>query len=399
MRIVLLTHYYPPEAGAPQTRISALAAGLVRRGWDVTVHTGFPHYPVGRVLAPYCNRPVLRELGAGGERIVRSAIYATPNHGFARRLLNHASLCASALATSPASGPADAVVVESPPLFLGAAGATYAAIKRAALVVNVADRWPASAVELGMLHDARAIAAAEWLERRIYRRAAAITVPTRSLERALATEAPGRVWCLAPAVDLARFASLTAVRDRGGPLRVLYAGTVGLAHGIDTLLAAARTAGPDVVHVTIAGGGAEASRPTGSLPENVRTLGIVAPEQVPSLYENADAGVVLLRDRAIFAGALPTKLLEGMAAGRPMVVSARGEAADLVAGTGAGLAVAPEDPVELARAFRVLADDRGLRERLGAAGRTAAAGFDRDSSVEAWASLLERVVQAQGTRL
>jgi glycosyltransferase involved in cell wall biosynthesis len=399
MRVVFLTHYYPPEAGAPQARISALAAGLVHHGWDVAVHTGFPHYPAGRVLAPYRNRPLMRERGAGGEQIVRSAIYATPNLGFTRRLLNHVSLCASALATAPASGRADVVVVESPPLFLAAAGVAYAAAKRAPLVVNVADRWPASAVELGMLRDARAVAAAEWLERRIYRHAAAVAVPTRALERDIAGEAPGRVHRLAPAVDLARFAPVPPVREDGGPLRVLYAGTVGLAHGIDTLVAAARLAGPDVVQVAIAGGGAEAERLTGALPANVRALGIVPPGRVPALYGDADAGVALLRDRPIFSGALPTKLLEGMAAGRPMVVSARGESAELVTEAGAGLAVAPEDPAALAGAFRTLAADPGLRARLGAAGRAAAAGYDRASSVAGWAALLERAARAQRARL
>ena len=398
MRIVFLTHYYPPEAGAPQTRISALAAGLVRRGHDVTVHTGFPHYPAGRVQPPYRNRPLLRETGAGGEQVVRSAIYATPNEGFARRLLNHSSLCASALATAPAAGPADVVVVESPPLFLAAAGAAYAALKRAPLVVNVADRWPASAVELGALRDPRAVAAAEALERWIYRRAAAVTVPTRGLERALEPLAPGRVERLGPAVDVSRFRSEPPPGD-GPPLRVLYAGTVGLAHGIDTLIEAAAAAGPDVVQVTIAGGGAEAARLARSLPENVRPLGIVAPARVPALYADADAGVVILRDRPIFAGALPTKLLEGMAAGRPVVVSARGEAAELITEAGAGLAVAPEDPVALAGAFARLATDAGLRARLGAAGRAAAAGFDREASVTGWEALLARAGAAQGTRL
>src|SRR3954451_17355612 len=128
VRAVFLTHYYPPEAGAPQLRIAALAGGLAGHGWDVCVHTGFPHYPVGRVLAPYRNRPLLRERGPGGEAIVRSAIYPTANRGFARRLLNHASLAASALATAPASGAADVVVAESPPLFTAAAGAVYAAL-------------------------------------------------------------------------------------------------------------------------------------------------------------------------------------------------------------------------------------------------------------------------------
>ncbi len=210
MKAVFLTHYYLPEAGAPQARISALAGGLVDRGWEVVVHTGFPHYPVGRVLAPYRNRLLLRERGARGEAIVRSAVYPTANRGFAKRMVNHSSLCASALVTAPATGRTDVVVVESPPLFLAAAGVAYAASKRAPLVVNVADRWPASAIQLGALTGRRAIGVAEALERWIYAHATAVTVPTPALVREIGAEpaARGRVELLPPAVDCERFASV-----------------------------------------------------------------------------------------------------------------------------------------------------------------------------------------------
>jgi glycosyltransferase involved in cell wall biosynthesis len=395
VKTTFLTHYYPPESGAPQTRIAALAAGLRELGWDVNIHTGFPHYPVGRVMAPYSNRPLLRETGPAGERVVRSAIYAAQNRGFALRLLNHASLCASALATASATGPADVVVVETPPLFLAAAGALYARSKDAALVVNVADRWPESAIELGALRQRQAIQAAEALERWIYRRADAITVPTQGLAEAIgeAPEAAGRVVRLWPAVDAGRFSEIPATNGHKGPLRVLYAGTIGLAHRISTLIDAAWRAGPDVVQVTVAGGGAEADLLDGPLPVNVRPLGLVPPETIPGLYARADAGVVLLRDRPVLAGALPTKLFECLAAGRPAVLSARGEAAQLIEDYGAGIAVPPEDPDALAGAFRTLHADRLLQARLGAAGREVATRrFDRAQSVTAWAALLERVV-------
>ena len=74
MRALFLTHYFPPEVGAPQTRIAALARGLRERGDDVTVHTGFPNYPEGRILAPYRNRPLQRETLEDGTRVVRSAV-------------------------------------------------------------------------------------------------------------------------------------------------------------------------------------------------------------------------------------------------------------------------------------------------------------------------------------
>jgi glycosyltransferase involved in cell wall biosynthesis len=396
VRVVFLTHYFPPEVGAPQVRILALARALSERGVEVAVHTAPPHYPAGRVLPPHRNRLLARER-AGGLRVVRSAVLPAANRGVALRLANHLSFAASALATAPASGRADVVVAESPPLFTAAAGALYAAGKRAALVVNVADRWPASAVELGALTDARAIRAAEALERWIYRRAAVVTVPTAGLAGALGgvPEAAGKVVRIAPGVDLDRFAGPApdAAGAAPAPLRVLYAGTIGMAQGVGTLVEAAVAAGPRV-EVTIAGDGAEAAQVRELVARlqapNVRLLGAVGAEAIPGLYRQADVAAVLLRDVPLFRSALPTKMLEAMAAGRALVLAAEGEAAQLVEATGSGVVVAPEDPAALAAALSRLAEDRALVARLGEAGRRAAADFSRARAVERWLAALER---------
>ena len=108
MRVTFLTHYYPPEVGAPQARISTLARLLAERGISVTVHTGFPHYPDGRVRPPYRVRPCLVE-SQGPVRLIRSAVYPAPNRGFGRRLAGHLSFAGSALLTSRCAGAADVV--------------------------------------------------------------------------------------------------------------------------------------------------------------------------------------------------------------------------------------------------------------------------------------------------
>jgi glycosyltransferase involved in cell wall biosynthesis len=102
--------------------------------------------------------------------------------------------------------------------------------------------------------------------------------------------------------------------------------------------------------------------------------------------------VVLLRDRPLFRGAMPTKLLEAMSAGRPVVLSAAGESADLVAETASGVVVPPERPDELANALASLARDPERARRLGAAGRRAATErFARERALESWDELLREV--------
>ena len=401
MRLRILTHYYPPEVGAPQTRLAALAGGLARAGAEVTVHTGFPHYPDGEIKPPYRNRPLQVERH-DGVRIVRSWVHPAPNRGFARRLANHASLAASALATAPAGGPADVLLVETPPLLLAGAAVAYARAKRARLVLNVADLWPDSAVEMGTLSSPRAIVAAQRLERAAYREAAAIACPTEGIYETLRgrAESARKAALMRPAVDLDRFdphaadlyppavGSMSAASNGGSPLRVLYAGTVGLAHGLGTLLDAAeelRRGEGRAPEVTIAGDGAEApalrARLAGGKSPGVRMLGAVPAERIPPLYAETDVAVVMLRDLPIFEGALPTKLLEAMAAGRPVLLAARGEAARLVEAESCGIVVPPEDPRALAAALAALAADPARRAAMGAAGRKAA---ERDFGREAW---------------
>jgi glycosyltransferase involved in cell wall biosynthesis len=415
VRLRILTHYYPPEVGAPQTRLAALAHGLADAGVEVTVHTGFPHYPDGEVKAPYRNRP-LRIERDNGVRVMRSWIYAAPNRGFARRLANHASLAAAGLAAAPAGGPADVLLVETPPLLLAGAAIPYARLKRARLVLNVADLWPDSAVEMGTLSSPRAIAAAQRVERAAYRRSTAIACATEGIYTTLRKrpESAGKAALMRPAVDLERFAPSAADIDHtlvgsmsaasnGEPLRVLYAGTVGLAHGLGTLLDAAeaaagragapRTNGAPPLAVTIAGDGAEApalrARLDNGGPSGVRMLGAIPAERIPSLYAESDVAVVMLRDLPIFEGALPTKMLEAMAAGRPVLLAARGEATHLIERERCGVVVPPEDPRALAEALVALADEPERRRAMGAAGRRAVEReFGRETWLRRWHDLL-----------
>jgi len=397
MRVLFLTHYYPPEVGAAPARIAALAQGLADRGMRVTVHTGFPHYPSGTIAHPYSNRLVQMER-EGALRVVRSLVYPTPNRGFARRLANHAVFAAGALATCAAGGPVDVVIAETPPLFTAIAGVLYARVKNARFALNVSDLWPESAIELRAIgEDTPAARAAHALARLCYRDAALITAPTRGIVESLGErpEAHGKVVRVPPAVDLERFAALAAPIPRAdAPLRVLYAGTLGMAQGLSTLVQAAALAGPEVVEVSIAGDGPDAPLLREQIAarglHNLRLLGALAPERVPGLYAEADAGVVPLRGLPIFDGALPTKLFEVLAAGRPAIVAApaHGEAAVLIREAQAGLIVAPEDPHALADAFRQLRADPHEAIAMGERGRMHARRFDRAGAVGQWEKLL-----------
>jgi glycosyltransferase involved in cell wall biosynthesis len=269
--------------------------------------------------------------------------------------------------------------------------------------VNVADRWPESAVQLGALRNPRVIAAAAGLERFTYRHADLVTAPTQGIVAALESvpEAGSKARRLWPVVDLGRFSPVRTARpdQPGSPLRLLYAGTVGLAQDLEVLVKASKLAGADVVQTTIVGDGADAGRLRDVIAAqrigNVTLLGSVAATRVPALYAGADAAAVLLRDLPIFMGALPTKLLEAMAAATPVLLGARGESAELIGAAGAGIVVAPGSVTGLADGIRALAADPARRLMLGHAGRAyAEAHFGADRAGEAWTAALTDAVAA-----
>jgi glycosyltransferase involved in cell wall biosynthesis len=177
----------------------------------------------------------------------------------------------------------------------------------------------------------------------------------------------------------------------------MFAGTVGLAHGLDVLVEASRLAGAEVVQTTIAGDGADWSRVRALVQQhqldNVQMVGTLAADQIPSLYAQSDAAAVLLRDLPIFRGALPTKLLEAMAAGRPLLLGASGESAQLVEQVGCGIVVRPGDPAALADAIARLHGDPGAREAFGRAGRSyAESHFGTARAAEQWMACLQEAI-------
>lgn len=399
MRFLFLTPYYPPEVGAPQARISELAKRLVRRGHVVEVLTALPNYPSGIVPPEYRGRAGTWEI-RDGVQVFRTWIYATPNKGFVRRVLAHLSFMVSAIAAAPRMGDCDVVYVESPPLFDGIAGFVLSRLKGAKMVFNVADLWPQSVVELGMIGPGPLLRLATLLERWCYHVSDLILAVTGGIEKDLRNRSyRDKVAWFPNGVDVARFAAgegAAVRRELGldGKFVVLYAGTMGLAQGLAGVIEAARRLeSDDRIRFVLAGDGAERERLVAMAGHNVRFLDPLPAARMPDLLAAADAAIVSLRDVPLFLGAVPSKTYEALAAGRPVIMSARGEAADLVRRAGAGIVVNPEQPAEMAEAVSALASDPDGCRRMGEAGREfVRQNFDRDLLAGRFEELMRRLV-------
>ena len=407
MRVLIVTHYFPPETGAPQARLSALASAWAADGDEVTVLTGMPNHPTG-VLPPVYRRAVLcREL-ADGYRVVRTWLYATPNEGMARKTLGHLSFMASSVLLGwRAAGPADVVVVSSPTFFSILSAWVLAKLKRARFVVEIRDLWPAIFVELGVLTNRWVIAVLERLERAAYTAADQVVVVSDGFREDLIRRGvpASKVHTIRNGVDAARFTVKEGAERRwrarlgAGPedCLVLYAGTHGISQGLravaDAAALLARRPAGSALRFAFVGDGADKRR----LEERVTELGLrntvllpgVPSAEMPRLLAAADICLVPLRDVPLFASFIPSKIFEYLAAGKAVVGSVAGEAAQILAEAGAAV-VPPEDSDSLASAIGSLAADRELRELMGKTGRAfVEESYDRTALARQYREILD----------
>jgi glycosyltransferase involved in cell wall biosynthesis len=394
MNILYISQYFPPEACAPAARVSSFSREWARAGAEVTVLTGFPNHPEGVLHPEYrklWRRGFVRE-EREGVKVCRTWLYPSANRGLWGRAANYLSFGVSAAVAGSGVAPSRGVVIAtSPQILVGLSGWWVGAARSLPWVFEVRDLWPESLVGVGQT------AAGTLLYRSVgrvanflYRHATHIVVDGEWKRRHLIQHGleEGRISVMRNAVAEEAFLDPCsgAARQTRQALRrelglreefvLLYAGTLGMAHGLETiLLAAARLRERQDVTFLVIGEGAERelllarSRELGLA--NVRYLGKQPRERVPAYLLAADACLVPLRRSEVFKTAIPSKMLEAMAAGRPVILGVEGEAREMLLEAEGGIALPPDDSEALAEAILRLRQNPQLALALGANGRRA----------------------------
>jgi glycosyltransferase involved in cell wall biosynthesis len=174
-------------------------------------------------------------------------------------------------------------------------------------------------------------------------------------------------------VEIERFPAESAVEPV--PRRVVYCGTIGMGHSVGTLLEAARALerDGDGYEFLIVGDGAERAeleqRARSWGLRSVRFAGRLPRTSLPELLASAQIAVATQRDLPFLADALSTKVLEYMAASRPVVAAASGWTAEIIERAGAGIVCPPEDSAALADAIARIAAVPDRARAMGLSGR------------------------------
>ena len=400
--------------GAPAARAAELAHHWSEAGYDVSVLTGFPNHPTGVVPPEWRSR--LRRLiyneKVGSVNVFRTWLWPLPNRKAHERMRNYASFCISAGLRGLTLPRPEVIIATSPQLLVAVSGWWLAFARQVPFIFEVRDLWPESLTAVGMgdedslLHHALAAVA-----RFLYERADRIVVVSPAFkdhlirrwrvpeEKISVVENGVETDLFAPQPDPANRA-LRQHLGAEGKFLVCYAGTMGMAHGLETLLDAAtqlQSESPDVMFLLV-GEGAEKERIKALARDhglgNIRFLDQQPRKNLPALISASDACLVLLKKTDVFKTVIPTKMLEFMSCSRPVIVGVDGQARQIVEQAGAGIVIEPENAAELALAIRQLAANPAHAAALGQSGREhILRHFSRRQTAEKYLEILEGLLQ------
>lgn len=406
MKILVISQYFWPE----EFRISDLVKSLVERGINVDVLTGKPNYPDGKIYSGYRASGSMHELWQGAN-VFRVPIFPRGLRNGFHLFLNYLSFIFSGAIVGTwklRDTENDIIFVYAPSPLLQALPALFIGwIKRIPVVLYVQDLWPESLEATGYVGNRIVIRIVEWLVRVIYQNSDLILVSSRPFKDSIQRFLPSAEIIYYPNSVDASFSDPKSGLKLDLPVFddcfcVVFAGNVGAAQAVHVISEAAEKLGEhDDIRLVVLGSGSKLEWLHNQRIErgltNLFLAGRFPVQAMPNLLSRADALLVTLSDRPIFAATVPNKIQAYMAVGRPIIAAINGEGARLVQEAEAGIPVPAEDSAALAEAIlKLYAMPAAERDRLGQNGRRYyRQHFDHEQLVSELINYLTKVVKGK----
>lgn len=361
MKILLLTQWFDPE---PTFKGLAFARELKRQNVEVDVITGFPNYPGGKVYSGY-KISLFRREEIEGVTVNRVPLY--PNHGPSalKRIFNYVSF----FLTSMIYGlfrrqKFDVIYVYHPPLTTVLSAAIISFFRRTPFVVDIQDLWPDTLASTGMLTNKRILKIVNSVCNFVYRRAAKIVVLSPGFKDKLVSRGvPGKkievIYNWSDEENLRNHVKSDVVLPKG-KFNVVFAGNLGLAQGLPSIIAAAKILQDDGVNANLilVGSGLAKSNAEKMVSEqelsNVIFVPRVSPAEIGDILQQADALLVHLIKDDLFSITIPSRTQAYLACGRPIIMAVNGDAAELVRNADAGVICESDNPASIAEGVKSL---------------------------------------------
>ncbi len=410
MKVLFIYQYFRPEVGAGVERVFYTVKYLKSLGHDVTVLTGIPNYPTGKIYPGYSLNFFQKE-EVDGLRLIRTFVFPTKYTSAGRRLFNYFSFTVSAFLAGLFQR-TDVIIASSPPLSSGVVGLFLSILKGKPLIFEPQDVWPGAAIEIGALKNKFVIGLSRYFEKAIYKRASVIVAPTEETKQILLKDNPfladKKVKVSANSVDLENFdaqrlqPSLTDKYKKPDNFLVVYTGTLGLQQGMTTLIEAAKILrDKKKILFLLVGEGVDKEL----IGKDKKKFGLdnlifspaVSYGEIPSILSKADAGLALLKKNRYQDAALAVKTFDYMAAGKPVIVSGGEAMRKMIEENKVGFWSLPEDPQALVETISQMANlSKEELIRRGKNGRNLVEKFfNKKKQVEVWGEILKTLKEEQ----
>jgi lipopolysaccharide/colanic/teichoic acid biosynthesis glycosyltransferase len=380
MHILIVSQWFDPE---PTFKGLLFAKELQRQGHQVSVLTGFPNYPGGRIYPGYRVRAFQHEV-MEGVPVTRVALYPSHDNSGFKRALNYASFAASASIGALLVKRPDVAYVYHPPATVGLPAMVLKVLRGVPFVYDVQDLWPDTLAATGMINGSVTLSLVDRAMSRIYRMASRIAVLSDGFGAALERRgiSAGRLdiipnWADEVQINVGPHAATADSKWPAGledKFTVTFAGNLGKAQALETVLDAAELLrDQDEVRFLLVGGGVEASSLADEAKRrDLNNIMFIPRQPINEIGEflfRSDALLVHLRDDPLFEITIPSKTQAYLMAGRPILMGVKGDAATMIEEAGAGIAFEPESAVQLAAAARRLISLTPTeRQAMGASG-------------------------------
>ena len=403
MNVLVLTSFFPPEVMGCGHLYHELAETLVKEGHRVTVITSIPRRRLPNdVKKQYRGKLLLREM-MDGIRVIRVGVIPLPLDVPVTRGIDHFLSALTYLIGGLLSLEQDVTIVYSPPLTLGLTSYMLGRLGKIPFVLNVQDIFPRYVVDIGALRNPFLIRLFEHIESFVYSKATYISVHSPGNRDYLVSQGvdPGKLMVIPNWTDVdsiqpsEKLNEFRVEHNLNGLFIVSYVGTMGQAQDVDVIVECAVLLREytDMLFLLVGEGSEKkrARRKAEALAlDNVRFLPIQSREEYPSVLYASDVCLANLR-KEITTPVVPSKILNIMASGRPVIASLPpdGDAPRIVQEAKCGFCVEAGDAHGLARAIVKLYNDRDLAEILGRNGRLyAEKNFSRALCVGRYEELL-----------
>jgi colanic acid biosynthesis glycosyl transferase WcaI len=380
LRIVVLCPHFAPDTAPTGVVMTRIVSELAALGHEVHVISSLPWYRSHAIDPGWKVRGYRREATEWGSITRVNPFPGSDKRNLVRRAAGFVGFSALAGVASLRGGRVDAVIAMSPPLTMGLTGWGTHLVRRGPLIFNIQDVFPDAAIETGAITNKVIIAMARWLERVSYHRAAAVTVLSSDLRDNVAAKV--RSSKKAAIRIIPNFVDTAAIRplDRLTELRrelgigpetvVLYAGNVGFSQSLEMVVEAARTMPSLTFLINGDGAARESLQQRATDVANVRFSGYQPADRLPEVLATGDIHLVPLR-AGLGRVSVPSKTYSILAAGRPVLaaIDPGTEVPRILAESGGGVSVPPDDLEALQGALRRMADDVSGRHEMASAGR------------------------------